>query len=173
MIFVRNLSALLLIAIFATATSYADDEVTIQEAIPFSKNLMVPQAVRRDCQLPTKLAMFIKKYAAKYRVNVKMTSGSLRRVRGRVLDIKIINILGTGGGAWSGAKFATIKGRLTENGRLRGSFIAARATGGGAFGGFKGTCSLLGRVVKALGKDVGRWLQNPSIDARLGQAPRN
>ena len=37
-----------------------------------------------------------------------------------------------------------------------------------AFATFKGTCSILGRCVKALGRDVSEWLQHPSERAVLG-----
>jgi len=36
------------------------------------------------------------------------------------------------------------------------------------FAGFKGTCSIMGRCVKALGRDVAEWLQSPSKGAVLG-----
>ena len=29
-------------------------------------------------------------------------------------------------------------------------------------------CGVLGRVSKALGKDIAKWLENPTMDARLG-----
>jgi hypothetical protein len=39
---------------------------------------------------------------------------------------------------------------------------------GGAFGGFKGSCSVLGRTVKALGKDIAQWLVQPAKGSQLG-----
>ena len=45
-----------------------------------------------------------------------------------------------------------------------------RGGGGGAFGGYKGTCAILGRCVQAIGKDVGGWLLAPSMNAKLGDA---
>ncbi|MEJ2404442.1 MAG: hypothetical protein P8171_09165 [Candidatus Thiodiazotropha sp.] len=40
---------------------------------------------------------------------------------------------------------------------------------GKKIGSFKGTCSILGRCVKALGKDISEWLINPTMNARLGE----
>jgi hypothetical protein len=45
-----------------------------------------------------------------------------------------------------------------------GSFRGER----GAFAGFKGSCSVLGHTVKALGSDIADWLVKPSEDADLG-----
>jgi hypothetical protein len=38
----------------------------------------------------------------------------------------------------------------------------------GAFAGFKDSCSVLGRTVKAIGSDIADWLLKPSEDADLG-----
>ena len=48
--------------------------------------------------------------------------------------------------------------------------VGLTGTGGGAFGGYKGTCAILGRCVKAIGKDVGEWLLAPKMNAKLGDA---
>ncbi len=49
-----------------------------------------------------------------------------------------------------------------------GSFVAARYSTGGAFGGYRVTCSILGRCIKALGKDIAGWLKSTTMDAALG-----
>jgi hypothetical protein len=33
-----------------------------------------------------------------------------------------------------------------------------------------GTCSMLKRVAKKLGQDIGKWLKAPEMDAMLGDA---
>jgi len=59
---------------------------------------------------------------------------------------------------------------LKENGEVIGSFTGARYSGGGAFGGFKGTCAILGRCIETLGKDIATWLKDPTMNAMLGNA---
>jgi hypothetical protein len=61
-----------------------------------------------------------------------------------------------------------IKGSLAEKGKVLGDFNARRYSGGGMFGEYKGTCSILGRCVKTLGKDVAEWLAHPVSQAALG-----
>jgi hypothetical protein len=149
-----------------SAPSMASNTLTI--ATPtFAKNTIVPTPVQTECQLPEKLASFIETYAPKKRfdaVQVSDQGGS-----GKVLVVEITDLVGTGGGAWSGSKAVTISGKLMEGDKTIGNFIGRRTSGGGMYGGFKGTCSILGRCVKALGKDIGAWLKAPSTDSRIGE----
>lgn len=154
------------------AQESAKDTITVQKLMPYKKNLPVPKAVRVKCRLPEKLSIFVQKYSKKA-ADINVIDGSLKGVKGKVLDIKIINVHGPGGGAYTGAKYVAIEGKLIENGKVKSSFIGARYSGGGFYGGFKGTCSILGRCVKALGKDVGKWLRDPKDGARLGDAPED
>jgi hypothetical protein len=61
-----------------------------------------------------------------------------------------------------------VKGSLNQKGKMLGDFKARRYSGGGMFCGYKGTCAILGRCVKALGKDVVEWLAQPTSRAVLG-----
>ena len=82
----------------------------------------------------------------------------------------ITEVTAFGGGAWSGAKWMTVKGTLVENDKPIASFRAKRYSTGGAFGGFKGTCSIIGRCTKAIAQIIAEWLKNPVDGARLGDA---
>lgn len=88
---------------------------------------------------------------------------------GKALAMKITGLMGTGG-AWSGPKQIAIEGTLWDNGKVVGSFQAMRYSGGGAFGGYKGTCAILDTCAKELGQDVSKWLTEPSMNALLGDA---
>lgn len=142
--------------------------LNIQKSAPYEKDLPVPAAVRAECALDAKVPEFVEEAAKGQFDTINMVDkagGS-----GRSLSMKITGITGTGGGAWSGPKHITVDGTLTENGKPIGSFKATRYSGGGAFGGYKGTCAILGRCAKAIGKDVANWLEQPSMNARLGDA---
>ena len=65
-------------------------------------------------------------------------------------------------------KYSAARGTLFENGKKLASFEARRQSMGGAFAGYKGSCSVLGRTVKAMGKDVAAWLKQPNDNALLG-----
>jgi hypothetical protein len=148
----------------------ADDAgpITIPAIVNYADEATVPPAVRNECKLETELASWIKTYADELHVPVTVAISGSAKPTGRVLKVKISNVLGSGGGAYSGAKSVQVKGELREGDKVIGTFIGSRASGGGMFAGFKGTCSIMGRDVKVLGKDIVLWLKNPTMDARLG-----
>jgi hypothetical protein len=139
----------------------------VPRAIPYASNAAVPAAVREQCQLETKVSEFL---AASAGSSVQLIDGPVSRKSGRVLEMEITEVHAPGGGAFSGAKWMTVKGQLFEGGKSIGSFRAKRFSTGGAFGGFKGTCAIIGRCARAIGQDIASWLTAPSQNAMLGDA---
>lgn len=138
--------------------------------IPFKHGISVRQAVRRECHLEDKLASFIHHNAGAYHLNIVQGDNHGKSdSSGRILNIEIIAVRGAGGGAWSGAKMVAIEGSLKDHGKVIANFVGSRSSGGGAFGAYKGTCSILGRTIKALGQDVASWLQHPVMGASIGE----
>ncbi len=146
----------------------AGEPIFIDTVTNYSKSAMVPVAVRNECALQSQLPEFVESYANRSGVSVVRKGAVSSKSEGRVLEMEIVDLIGTGGGAWSGTKSVTVEGRLYEGGKMIGSFRGRRLSGGGVFGGYKGTCSILGRCVEALGKDISVWLNNPTMNARFG-----
>lgn len=147
--------------------SYSGTGTLVIKDIPFAEGTYIRDAIRNECHLPDKLAHFVEEYSADQYANI-ITDASAAPADAQILRIEIENVTGGGGGAWSGGKVVMINGKLTQNGKLLGDFKGRRVSGGGAFATFKGTCSILGRCVKALGRDVSEWLQHPSERGVLG-----
>lgn len=154
------------------SASAMKNPVIIANAVPYAANSGATPAVKSECIIDQQLPEFVESYASGYDIAVVRDSKKAKQKRssGKVLELKFSQVHGLGGGAWSGAKSVTVSGTLTQNGKKIGSFVGTRHSGGGAFGGYKGTCSILGRCVKTLGDDIARWLQAPSMNARLGDA---
>lgn len=117
--------------------------------------------VEEECDLQNKLPEYFYEYAPSA---VPGSGGSAR-----VLQMEVVNVIGQGGGMYTGPKQLTVQGTLTEGGQVLGSFQARRTTTGGAFGGYKGTCSLMQRNAKAVARDISEWVASPTMDARLGE----
>jgi hypothetical protein len=143
----------------------AANVLVVPPEVPFAAQ-DVPDAVKAECNVPTKISDFIQEYSKG--VFDKVEVGKSDDKDAKVLEAKVVDIEGRGGGAWSGTKFITVEGTLKQGGKTIGTFRAKRYSGGGAFAGYKGTCSILGRCTKAIGKDIALWAANPTMDARLG-----
>ena len=135
--------------------------------IAFKEDAYIRDAVKQECDLDGKLAQFIEQYAAGQYANI-VTDSNTGSADAQVLTMEIEEVQGAAGGAWSGAKSVVIKGTLSQKGKVLGDFKARRYSGGGMFGGYKGTCAILGRCVKTLGRDVAEWLAHPTPQAVLG-----
>jgi len=164
----KGLACSILLAAVLPLTAVAADAVTLPKKVPFAKGLNVPDAVKAECQLPEKTAQFVQQFAGK-NMSVTVSDNISPKTPGKVLVMEITDVQGTAGGAWSGAKAVGAEGTLYQNGKAIGFFKVIRHSGGGAFGGYKGTCSILGRCTKAIGEDVAGWLKSPSMNARLGE----
>ena len=159
--------AVLLIPVAHAAEKGTGQSVTISWPIEFTETSGASDNVKAECSLPAQVPQYIKRYAKE--MNVVLANDVSDNTEGWVLHVEIVNVIGTGGGTWSGPKSVTVQGKLTENGEIIGTFTATRATGRSGAGGH-GTCSMLDRCMKTLGKDIARWLTDPTMDAKLGTA---
>lgn len=155
----------------APAASMASGEaIRINIHIPYKKGGRIARNIKRECKLNIQLSQFIDEYADSYGINVVRASNVKKSDAGKVLIVEITDAISSGNAFIGHRKSTNIVGTLYNNGKSMGSFEGLRVSGGGAFGGFKGSCSVLGRTVKALGKDVANWLKNPRDNAFLGDA---
>jgi len=142
--------------------------IKIQKLIPFAKGTPIAANIINDCNLDKQLSEFIHAYAVGEGVGMIRNNVVSKETKGKVLVVAITNAVSSGNAFIGHRKYTSIKGTLYDNGEKGASFTAARLSGGGAFSGFKSSCSVLGRTVKVLGHDVMLWLKNPSDGAHLG-----
>lgn len=140
--------------------------IYIKNITPYSSSSRIADNIKAECTLDQQLAEFVKKYAqqnglkVEYKNNVKSTD--------LFLDLQITNAVSQGGAFRGHNKFVTIQGTLAKGSKSYGSFKAGRISGGGFWGAYKSSCSVLGRTVNTLGQDVAFWLSSPTNNARLG-----
>lgn len=144
--------------------------LSLQKTAPFEEGLAVPDAVKNECQLETKIPDFAQDFAKGGFDKIDMVDSASESTPGKAVKIIITDVAGARGGVWSGPKYVSIKATLWEDGKVVGTLASRRSTSGGMYGGYKGTCSLLGRCAKTLGKDVATWLKKPSMNERIGEA---
>ena len=147
----------------------AADPVVVQSVIPYAADSKIAQNIRNECtKLGSQFATFTKEFGKKFEVEVQLSETLDTSAKGRVLQMEITEAVSMGNAFMGHQKFAAARGTLYENGEKVASFEARRQSMGGAFAGYKGSCSVLGRTMKAMGKDVAQWLKTPTDNAALG-----
>ncbi|MDX1412474.1 MAG: hypothetical protein R3351_09975 [Nitrospirales bacterium] len=150
------------------ASTSAPNSITISKEIPYRDPSFIAENIKRECRIQEQLSEFIQAYGDEEGLNVSRADNINKDGPGVVLVVEITNAL-SGGNPFIGHQKQTfIAGKLYDNGKEIASFTGRRNSMGGVFGGFKGSCSVLGRTVKALGKDVANWLKDPVMGAHLG-----
>lgn len=127
----------------------------------------IAQNIKDECSIDSQIMKFIKVYGAKNNMNIvvdgKAKSDDL------VLKISIVDAISQRGMGYGGHnKYIVISGKLYKGKKLQSSFTAARRSGGGYFGMYRSSCSVLGSCAKTLGRDTATWLVNPKNNAKLG-----
>lgn len=149
--------------------AYADDAIYVTNLIAFKKDAYIRKNIISECSLETKLPGFIKSFGDSGGVNIVLVDKLPLNPTKITLQIEIVDAQGGGGGAWSGAKFVRVEGKLKKGSKTLGSFRGQRTSSGGFMGGFKSTCAILGRCVKALGRDIANWTKTPGKNDRIGE----
>lgn len=158
------------IALFGclVASAHAQD-VTIQSVVPYADDSEVARNIRTECTaLQTQLSDYTRQFGSGVGVGVVQAESVDPQAGGRVLVMRIDDAVSMGNAFTGHQKYSRISGELYQDGERVAGFRARRNSMGGAFGGYKGSCSVLGRTMRALGRDVGEWLANPEDNARLG-----
>jgi hypothetical protein len=138
------------------------------DSIPYKKDANIALRIRQECNINQQLSEFIQSYGEDAGINVVRMPKINTKDKGKNLQIEIVNAVSRGNAFIGHRKFTSIKGSLYDDGKKVAGFSAARVSGGGFMGGFKGSCSVLGRTVKVLGKDIAFWLKNPIDGIHLG-----
>lgn len=164
------MSQIRFVALFAllAAGSVQADTVTLPRLAPWTDERDIADNIRKECDLQKQLPIYIAEFAKEHRIATQFADDVSPRSAGRVLVVEIEEAVSRGNAFVGHQKFTRARGALYDHGKEVGNFVAQRYSMGGAFAGYKGSCSVLGRTVKAIGKDVAEWMKAPSMDARLG-----
>jgi len=165
-------SILLAFGTLALATAaHAGDGVLVQVPAVFDPQAPVNDAVRRECGVDVLLGNDVfARVKARFpdSAPAQETSGAADE---KVLKLTILSVNAAGGGAWSGRKAVAVRADLVQSGKIMATTVKERTSGGGAFGGFKGTCAILDRVTAALAADITAWLAQAALSASGRTAP--
>ncbi len=155
-----HLAAASALAVFA-AQAQAESAVFVKPQAVYGDGASVVPKIKEECGLESTLTTHLMRYLSKAAPGASLLSEGTAPGSTPVLSMTILSVSGIGGGAWTGYKGISIRAEVTEKGKVVRSIDLHRTTSGGAFAGFKGTCSILDRASTALGKDVSNWYLHP------------
>jgi hypothetical protein len=140
--------------------------IYIHPMVKFAPRSHVASNIKTECTLPKALADSIVEYSANSGVSVVFKN----HIKPNELELKvqIEEAISAGNAAIGHNKFVVISGGVVKGKTRYYSFDAARRSGGGYWGAYRSSCSVLGRIAKALGKDVAHWLASPYDGAMMG-----
>lgn len=142
--------------------------VTISELIPYKKGAPIAKNIQTECILNEQLSQYIQNYGGEHNLAVKRAPAVTDKHRGKVLLVEIDNAVSQGNAFIGHRKYVKVSGVLYDNSKKVAAFTGARISGGGFWGGFKGSCAVLERTVNTLGRDIAQWLTNPIDGMHLG-----
>lgn len=146
------------------------ESIKVAASTPYEEGHDIRNNIINECvNLGTKLATFTQKYSDKKGMQIDLVESVDTSAAGKVLKLEISDAVSQGNAFVGHRKFVEIKGSLWEDGKKIASFDGQRSSGGGFGAGYKSSCSVLGRCVKTLGKDISAWLQNPQNGVSIGE----
>jgi hypothetical protein len=135
--------------------------IQIANDVPYKDPTIVATNIVEECvNLGTDLAKFLNEFATEFGVPMERVETIDPKAGGRVLVVEITNAVSAGNPFIGHRKTMSVKAELFVNGTSAGYTNFTRDSMGGLFGGYKGSCSVLGRCTKALGKDIAGWLRD-------------
>jgi hypothetical protein len=140
--------------------------IYIKTIAPYAADAAIAENIKAECSINKQLVDFIVEASNQAGLNVvasdSIPSGATE------LRVVIADAVSAGNAFVGHRKYSVVHGYLVKGEQKYGSFKAARMSGGGFFGGYKGSCSVLGRTVKTIGEDIASWLVSPVDGAKLG-----
>ena len=147
--------ALAAVAMPATAQSY-----NVLISVPYAADNRIANNIQTECtNLGSKLTKFLVQFAKKKGIEVIPVAVLEPGGPGRNLVIEITDAVSRGNAFIGHRKYMEARAELFVDGVSKGEKIYHRDSMGGFGAGYKGSCSVLGRTSKALGKDFSVWLK--------------
>jgi hypothetical protein len=152
---VNLLAALLLLP--ATACFAVENSVSLPDNVPYYDKTIIQANVLNEC---TALGSDLSTHIAEALQQKGVTANRVAQLdasQGTTLEVQIVNLISAGNAYFGHRKNMSVRAKIVKDGQTVGENTFTRDSMGGAFGGFKGSCSVLDRVATTLGKDIAAW----------------
>ncbi len=121
----------------------------------------ISSAAMKECSLPAQYTQLFREIASENNINVQISGSNEPTPTGYYLKPTFTYIISDGNPFLGHRKYTQMTMELYKDGKKVSSAQFGRNSSGGLFGGYKGSCSVLGRTVEANVSDAVAWLKNP------------
>lgn len=140
--------------------------LVMQRRVSFPGKELVNKRIREECNIVSNLSDDIRYYAKQHFSKIDLVDSVSASTPDKALFVSVAMLKGGDRGSqWSGNPYMVVEGVLWNHGVKIGGFVAQRQSWSTV-----DSCMSLARVSRALGKDIGKWLASPALNARLGDA---
>ena len=159
--------ALLISALTTPLAASANERLFLQVPAMLDPSASIPTAVNNECPPEAPLGNYALSEIEKRIGSVQSVANPEQAGDGKVIQLTIISVYAPGGGTWSGRKSMRVRADIMERGAIVDSTVLSRRSwGAGVLP--SGTCEVLDRVARALGKDLAVWLSRRSTAQPTG-----
>jgi hypothetical protein len=113
--------------------------------------------------MPGKVIKAVNESEHALRAKLQLAEGDISKVSGRKLNLKVSNIHVLGGGGWTGPKWISMQGDLTDGGLLAASFEIKYLIKSAKFT----ACGVLEAGSESLSEEIALWLKGPRLNSKL------
>jgi hypothetical protein len=141
----------------------ASDTVKVNPVVSYADASVGSAEVRSECEWNRRLVDYLVEYSGG---EVEVVNEDLTKVPGRTLTLVATAVHTAGGSAFSGPKWARIRGELRQNGTVIGAFTVGANSAADVIR-WSG-CGVLNKLGKKLAKYTANWLKRPINGAYVG-----
>ena len=150
------------LALFVVLVPFASlaDPLLVSPSADYGPNSAVPDNIKAECTLPAAQTESVLAALNAAGITAQAAPTGAVRAKGRFLKLEIVSAISAGNAFLGHKKQVTTGAHLFENGKEIAQTTKTRDSMGGAFAGYRGSCSVLHRCTTTLGKDIAEWVKS-------------
>lgn len=141
-------------------TAIASAQVLVSPIAEFRDPDSIAENIKEECGLPERQIELLENHLNSAKIDYIIADSNEIPDSGEFLLIELTSAISMGNAFMGHQKQVGLKATLFKDGEKVEATAFTRNSMGGVGAGFKGSCSVLGRCCKTLGKDVTKWLKS-------------
>lgn len=145
--------------------SFANETISVSAQAEFRDPDRIAPNIQKECDLPSYQSKVIQQALTQNGYTVTTTEGTHVPAQGTHLKLEIVDAASAGNAFIGHRKNVATVATLYKDGKQTARQNFVRNSMGGAFAGFKGSCTVLQRCADTISQDVKEWLKSVDSNA--------